>query len=140
MGCSLYFGVRSPVFTRKQMAEILNSYSNLPCLPLPFPITEKPIQEGIPFSLFLSIRAASRFAASKKAPCEPSRGQKRKEELTSLTPPLLWRPQGDSNPCYRRERPVSLASRRWGHSGNLMFKDIIINSRCKEKKYAKITL
>ncbi len=25
-----------------------------------------------------------------------------------------WRPQGDSNPCYRRERAVSWASRRWG--------------------------
>ena len=22
---------------------------------------------------------------------------------------IVWRPQGDSNPCYRRERPVSLA-------------------------------
>ena len=29
---------------------------------------------------------------------------------------LIWRPQGDSNPCCRRERPVSLASRRWGPS------------------------
>jgi len=52
MGCLLYFRVRSPVFTGKQMAEILNTYSKLPCLPLPFPITEKPIQEGIPFSLY----------------------------------------------------------------------------------------
>ena len=25
-----------------------------------------------------------------------------------------WRPQGDSNPCCRRERAVSWASRRWG--------------------------
>src|SRR2546429_3411909 len=25
-----------------------------------------------------------------------------------------WRPQGDSNPCYRRERAMSWASRRWG--------------------------
>src|SRR5262249_6524653 len=25
-----------------------------------------------------------------------------------------WRPQGDSNPCYCRERAVSWASRRWG--------------------------
>src|SRR5689334_18663991 len=25
-----------------------------------------------------------------------------------------WRPQGDSNPRYRRERAVSWASRRWG--------------------------
>jgi hypothetical protein len=64
MGCLLYFGVRSPVFTGKQMAEILNSYSNLPCLQLPSPITEKPIQEGIPFALSPFIRAASRFAAS----------------------------------------------------------------------------
>ncbi len=27
---------------------------------------------------------------------------------------IRWRPQGDSNPCYRRERAVSSASRRWG--------------------------
>src|ERR1700739_3141092 len=26
----------------------------------------------------------------------------------------MWRPQGDSNPCYRRERAMSWASRRWG--------------------------
>ncbi len=26
-----------------------------------------------------------------------------------------WRPQGVSNPRYRRERAVSWASRRWGH-------------------------
>src|SRR5207302_1098390 len=28
-----------------------------------------------------------------------------------------WRPQGDSNPCYRRERAMSWASRRWGRGG-----------------------
>jgi hypothetical protein len=28
---------------------------------------------------------------------------------------IYWRPQGDSNPCYRRERAMSWASRRWGH-------------------------
>ncbi len=27
----------------------------------------------------------------------------------NLTAFLLWRPQGDSNPCRRRERPVSWA-------------------------------
>ena len=27
---------------------------------------------------------------------------------------IVWRPQGDSNPCYRRERAMSWASRRWG--------------------------
>src|ERR1700683_677200 len=27
---------------------------------------------------------------------------------------IYWRPQGDSNPCYRRERAMSWASRRWG--------------------------
>jgi hypothetical protein len=27
----------------------------------------------------------------------------------------IWRPQGVSNPRYRRERAVSWASRRWGH-------------------------
>ncbi len=31
-----------------------------------------------------------------------------------LTAQFNWRPQGDSNPCYRRERAVSSASRRWG--------------------------
>ena len=31
---------------------------------------------------------------------------------------IVWRPQGDSNPCYRRERAVSLASRRWGQREN----------------------
>src|SRR5262245_56415643 len=34
-----------------------------------------------------------------------------------LTHGYGWRPQGDSNPCYRRERAMSWASRRWGHSG-----------------------
>jgi hypothetical protein len=29
---------------------------------------------------------------------------------------VRWRPQGDSNPCYRRERAMSWASRRWGPS------------------------
>ncbi len=29
----------------------------------------------------------------------------------------MVRPQGDSNPCYRRERAVSSASRRWGQQG-----------------------
>ncbi len=28
--------------------------------------------------------------------------------------PSKWRPLGDSNPCYRRERAVSWASRRRG--------------------------
>src|SRR5437660_12364241 len=28
-----------------------------------------------------------------------------------------WRPQGDSNPCYCRERAMSWASRRWGRGG-----------------------
>src|SRR5580698_5925756 len=28
-----------------------------------------------------------------------------------------WRPQGDSNPRYRRERAMSWASRRWGLKG-----------------------
>ena len=27
-----------------------------------------------------------------------------------------WRPQWNSNPCCRLERPVSWASRRWGRS------------------------
>ena len=30
-----------------------------------------------------------------------------------------WRPQGDSNPCYIRERDVSWASRRWGRRSDL---------------------
>ena len=30
-----------------------------------------------------------------------------------------WRPLGDSNPCYRRERAVSWASRRRGHENCL---------------------
>ena len=29
-------------------------------------------------------------------------------------PAVRWRPQGDSNPRYRRERAMSWASRRWG--------------------------
>jgi hypothetical protein len=32
----------------------------------------------------------------------------------SFTHYRVWRPQGDSNPCYSRERAVSWASRRWG--------------------------
>ncbi len=31
-------------------------------------------------------------------------------------PCVSWRPQPDSNRCYRRERAVSWASRRWGQS------------------------
>jgi hypothetical protein len=30
---------------------------------------------------------------------------------------LLWRPQGDSNPCRRRERPVSWAGLDDGDAG-----------------------
>src|SRR5687767_13224392 len=29
---------------------------------------------------------------------------------------VSWRPQGDSNPRYRRERAMSWASRRWGRT------------------------
>ena len=29
---------------------------------------------------------------------------------------FYWRPQGDSNPRYRRERAMSWASRRWGRN------------------------
>ena len=29
----------------------------------------------------------------------------------------MWRPQRDSNPCWRRERALSWASRRWGRDG-----------------------
>ena len=32
---------------------------------------------------------------------------------------ILWRPQGDSNPRFRRERPMSWATRRWGHAAIL---------------------
>ena len=31
---------------------------------------------------------------------------------------MRWRPQGDSNPRYRRERAMSWASRRWGRTKN----------------------
>ena len=34
----------------------------------------------------------------------------------------LWRPVGDSNPCYRRERPASWASRRTGRKRHLSYK------------------
>jgi hypothetical protein len=34
-----------------------------------------------------------------------------------------WRPQGDSNPRYRRERAMSWASRRWGRTKNLVEPD-----------------
>jgi hypothetical protein len=33
---------------------------------------------------------------------------------------LQARPQGDSNPCYRRERAMSWASRRWGPDADRM--------------------
>ncbi len=36
-----------------------------------------------------------------------------------LTIARHWRPQGDSNPRYRRERAMSWASRRWGLRGRL---------------------
>ena len=32
-----------------------------------------------------------------------------KELADYLAPRNIWRPQGDLNPCYRRERPVSWA-------------------------------
>ena len=42
----------------------------------------------------------------------------RAEKRAALRQPFelkqVWRPQGDSNPCYCRERAVSWASRRWG--------------------------
>ena len=34
--------------------------------------------------------------------------------LAALCNTQIWRPQGDSNPCRRRERPVSWSTRRWG--------------------------
>ena len=33
----------------------------------------------------------------------------------------IWRPQGDSNPRYRRERAMSWASRRWGPLDYFLF-------------------
>jgi hypothetical protein len=47
------------------------------------------------------------------------RSRSKRSALTDLGPRthnslILWRPQGDSNPCYRRERAMSWASRRWG--------------------------
>ena len=36
------------------------------------------------------------------------------DQLVTVVASLEWRPQGDSNPCRRRERAVSWASRRWG--------------------------
>ena len=36
-------------------------------------------------------------------------------------PSQTWRPQGDSNPRYRRERAMSWASRRWGRRQERMF-------------------
>ena len=33
----------------------------------------------------------------------------KKAPIRSRPPRFAWRPQGDSNPCCRRERPVSLA-------------------------------
>ena len=38
----------------------------------------------------------------------------------SLVPTFVdgWRPQGESNPCFRRERATSWAARRWGRSGD----------------------
>src|SRR4030043_737698 len=45
---------------------------------------------------------------------------KNKGSRTSATPCFYcWRPQGDSNPCCRRERPVSLAGLDDGDTPNL---------------------
>ena len=41
-------------------------------------------------------------------------------------PPMNSRPQRDSNPCYRRERAMSWAPRRWGLEGSRILSRILI--------------
>src|SRR4029079_18136445 len=40
-----------------------------------------------------------------------------------------WRPQGDSNPRYRRERAMSWASRRWGRGNEFWWSQAGSNRR-----------
>ena len=68
---------------------------------IPFDTAQDKLTPVIPMKIGMSL-------AEKKTP------------INSGPPGLAWRPQGDSNPCYRRERPVSLASRRWGPELNGM--------------------
>ena len=43
-------------------------------------------------------------------------GRRGRSSIRQLTEslPRRWRPQGGSNPCFRRERPASWSTRRWG--------------------------
>lgn len=44
----------------------------------------------------------------------PENKRIKKKGVSMDTPLFHWRPLGESNPCRRRERAVSWASRRWG--------------------------
>ena len=48
------------------------------------------------------------YPAADKLRCQPASFHRGRERLVSITVKnLLWRPVGDSNPCYQRERLVS---------------------------------
>ncbi len=83
------------------------------------------------FSQKLKIRISSEtiytlaLISSREPPNQSKRADRKRSALLLLIHPsrnvlafanefYKWRPQGDSNPCYRRERAVSWASRRWG--------------------------
>ena len=62
------------------------------------------------------------ISASPAAISETGRaGRKRDTQRWVVAPELRrripWRPQRDSNPCFRRERATSWATRRWGPEG-----------------------
>ncbi len=69
---------------------------------------------GRPFSFGVGRRTNHRvenFGCCLSPAC-PNRCKKQQEP--QKTPIYQWRPVGESNPCYRRERAVSWASRRTG--------------------------
>jgi hypothetical protein len=64
--------------------------------------------QAVSRTVFHACLARSRVSRPQRRVLEPVQIIQSSASYTTLAPrKLRWRPQGDSNPCYRRERAVS---------------------------------